>query len=141
MLKFRNFDQIEHKYAFEDAVAGADTFNGAFGAVTAGSFAVTADGTKVIMQAEDGDNAGLPKYPITKGEHVRVLDLTKLAGEELEIYDYPLPDTVAVGNKLTATADGALKVNSSTGTKLNLEVKSVIGNKQGVVVVVNGATA
>lgn len=141
MIKFRNFDQIEHKYAFEDAVAGADTFNGAFGAVTSGSFAVAADGTKVIMQAEDGDNAGLPKYPITKGEHVRVLDLTKLAGEELEIYDYPLPDTVAVGNKLTATADGVLKVNSSVGTKLNLEVKSVIGNKQGVVVVVNGATA
>ena len=27
MIKFRNFDQIEHKYAFEDAVASADTFN------------------------------------------------------------------------------------------------------------------
>ena len=53
MIKFRNFDQIEHKYAFEDAVAGADTFNGAFGAVTSGTFAVTEDGTKVIMQAED----------------------------------------------------------------------------------------
>ena len=55
MIKFRNFDQIEHKYAFEDAVVGADTFNGAFGAVTSGTFAVAEDGTKVIMQAEDGD--------------------------------------------------------------------------------------
>lgn len=141
MIKFRNFDQIEHKYAFEDAVAGVDTFNGAFGTVSAGSFAVAEDGTKVIMQAEDGDNAGLPKYPIAKGEHVRVLDLTKLAGEELEIYDYPLPDGVTVKNKLTAKADGSLEVNSSVSTELNLEVKSVIGNKQGVVVLVNGATA
>ena len=141
MIKFRNFDQIEHKYAFEDAVAGADTFNGAFGTVSAGSFTVAEDGTKVIMQVEDGDNAGLPKYPIAKGEHVRVLDLTKLAGEELEIYDYPLPDTVAVSNKLTAKNDGSLEVNSSVSTELNLEVKSVIGNKQGIVVLVNGATA
>lgn len=93
------------------------------------------------MQAEDGDNAGLPKYPIAKGEHVRVLDVAKLAGEELEVYDYPLPDEVAVGNKLTATADGSLEVNASVSTELNLEVKSVIGNKQGVVVLVNGATA
>lgn len=141
MVKFRNFDQIEHKYAFEDAIAGADTFNGAFGAVTSGTFAVAEDGTKVIMLAEDGDNAGLPKYPIAKGEHVRVLDVAKLAGEELEVYDYPLPDEVAVGNKLTATADGSLEVNASVSTELNLEVKSVIGNKQGVVVLVNGATA
>lgn len=141
MIKFRNFDQIEHKYAFEDAVASADTFNGAFGTVTAGSFAVGADATKVIMQVEVGDDVGMPKYPIKKGEHVRVLDLTKLAGEELEVYDYPLPDAFAKGNKLTSTADGVLKVNSNVGTKANLEVKSIIGNKQGVVVVVNGATA
>ena len=141
MIKFRNFDQIEHKYAFEDAVASADTFNGAFGTVTAGSFAVGADATKVIMQVEVGDDAGMPKYLIKKGEHVRVLDLTKLAGEELEVYDYPLPNTFAKGNKLTSTADGVLKVNGSVGSKANLEVKSIIGNKQGVVVVVNGATA
>lgn len=141
MIKFRNFDQIEHKYAFENAVAGADTFNGSFGTVSSGSFSSAEDGTKVIMQAEEGDNSGLPKYPIAKGEHVRILDLTKLAGKELEIYDYPLPETVAVGDKLTATKDGALEVNSAVSTELNLEVKSVIGNKQGVVVLVNGATA
>ena len=141
MIKFRNFYQIEHQYAFEDAVASADTFNGAFGTVSSGSFSVAEDGTKVIMQVEEGDNMGLPKYPITKGEHVRVLDLEKFAGKELEIYDYPLPATVAVGNKLTATADGALEVNSAVSKELNLEVKSVIGNKQGVVVLVNGATA
>lgn len=141
MIKFRNFDQIEHKYAFEDAVVGADTFNGAFGKITSGTFAVAEDGTKVIMQAEDGDNAGLAKYPILKGEHVRILDLTKFAGEELEIYDYPLPDEVAEKDKLTAKADGSLEVNSSVTTEFNLEVKSVIGNKQGVVVLVNGATA
>ena len=32
-------------------------------------------------------------------------------------------------------------MNASVSTELNLEVKSVIGNKQGVVVLVNGATA
>lgn len=141
MIKFRNFDQIEHKYAFEDAVASADTFNGAFGTVTSGSFTVAEDATKVIMQVEVGDDAGMPKYPIKKGEHVRVLDLTKLVGEELEIYDYPLPDAVKKADKLTSTADGALEVNSSVSTEANLEVKSIIGNKQGVVVVVNGTTA
>ena len=51
MIKFRNFDQIEHKYAFENAVAGADTFNGSFGTVSSGSFSSAEDGTKVIMQA------------------------------------------------------------------------------------------
>lgn len=141
MIKFRNFDQIEHNYAFEDAIAGADTFNGAFGTITSGTFGVAEDGVKVIMQLEDGDNAGLPKFPIAKGEHVRVIDLTKLAGQELEIYDYPLPDTVATGDKLTSKADGSLEVNGSVTTELNLEVKSIIGNKQGIVVLVNGATA
>ena len=141
MIKFRNFDQIEHNYAFEDAIAGADTFNGAFGTITSGTFGVAEDGVKVIMQLEDGDNAGLPKFPIAKGEHVRVIDLTKLAGQELEIYDYPLPDTVATGDKLTSKADGSLEVNGSVTTELNLEIKSIIGNKQGIVVLVNGATA
>lgn len=141
MIKFRNFDQIEHNYAFEDAIAGADTFNGAFGTITSGTFGVAEDGVKVIMQLEDGDNAGLPKFPIAKDEHVRVIDLTKLAGQELEIYDYPLPDTVATGDKLTSKADGSLEVNGSVTTELNLEVKSIIGNKQGIVVLVNGATA
>lgn len=141
MIKFRNFDEIEHGYAFEDAIASADTFNGAFGTNTSGSFAVAEDGVKAIMQIEVGDDADMPKYPIKKGSHVRLLDLTKLAGKELEIYDYPLPDEVAVGNKLTAKADGTLEVNSSVGTELNLEVKKIIGNKDGVVVLVNGATA
>lgn len=140
MIKFRHFDQIEHNYAFEDAITTTDTFNGAFGVVTSGNFAVTAKGTKAIMQLEDGDNEALPKFPIAKGEHVRVLDLTKLTGKELEIYDYPLPDGVKVGDKLVAQADGSLATVKST-TDLNLEVISVIGNKQGVVVLVNAATA
>lgn len=140
MIKLRNFDQIEHKYAFEDAVIDADTFNGAFGVVTIGTFAVADKGTKAIMQAEDGDNAGLPKYPIAKGEHVRVLDLAKLAGEEIEIYDYPLPDGVKKTNKLVADKDGSLKVDSSASTGFYLEVKDLIGNNQGVVALVHGAT-
>ena len=67
--------------------------------------------------------------------------LEEACRDGVEVYDYPLPDAFAKGNKLTSTADGVLKVNSNVGTKANLEVKSIIGNKQGVVVVVNGATA
>ena len=35
MIKFSSIKQIEHNdYPFEDAIASADTFNGAYGEVT-----------------------------------------------------------------------------------------------------------
>ena len=102
-IKFRTIGQIEHGvYPFENAVASVDTFNGAFGTVTSGAFAVAKNASKAIMQIEVGDDASMPKYAISKNAHVRVVDFSKLDGKEMEIYDYPLPDGVKVGDKLVS---------------------------------------
>ena len=113
MIKFSTIGQIEKKYAFTDAVAGADTFNGAFGAISSGEFAVAAGASSAIMQVEVGDNAGLDTYPIAKGEHVRVVDLTAFDGETIEIYGDELPSDVAVGDKLVSNSTGALVTGAS----------------------------
>lgn len=135
-LKFNTIGQIEHeRVPFVDAVTTADTFNGAFGDVVDGKFTVGATKTYAIMQVECGDNAGLPKYPIAKGTHVRVIDLAKCKRNLIEIYDYPLPDTVSIGDKLESQADGSLHVNASA-TGVYLEVKEFIGNKQGIVALI-----
>ena len=132
--------QIEHeRIPFVDAVAAVDTFNGAMGTVSDGKF-TPGVGTTAIMQVECGDDAGMPKYPIAKGTHVRVVDFEKCKGNLVNIYDYPLPATFAVGNKLEADTDGSLKVNASpTGT--HLEIKEIIGNKQGVIALITKAEA
>lgn len=81
MVKFAYISQIEHgDYPFVDAVASADTFNGAYGDVADGKFTVGAKKGKVIMQIERGDDEYMPTYKIVKGEHVRVLDLAKVDG-------------------------------------------------------------
>ena len=140
MLKLHTIGQWEHeRIPFEDAVTTADTYNGAFGDVADGKFTAGATKTKAIMQVECGDNEGLSKYPIAKGTHVRVIDLAKCKNNLVEIYDYPLPDTVAVGNKLESDTDGSLKVNSGA-TGVYLEVKEIIGNHQGVVVLITDGT-
>ena len=101
MIKFNTIGQIEHgNYPFEDAIASADTFNGAYGEVTSGSFAVGAKKGKVIMQIERGDDEYMPTYKIVKGEHVRVLDLAKLNGQLVEVYGDELPADVTKGDKL-----------------------------------------
>lgn len=136
MLKFNSIGQIEkERVPFIDAVTEADTYNGAFGDVEDGVFKVGADKTKAIMQVECGDDAGMPKYFIPKGTHVRVIDLEKCKRNFIEVYDYPLPDTVAVGNKLTSEADGTLKVNESP-SGVHLEVTKIIGNHDGVVALI-----
>ena len=135
MIKFSTIGQIEHGvYPFEDAVAGADTFNGAFGAVTSGTFAVGATASKAVMNLEVGDNVGLDTYPIKKGEKVRVIDLTKLNGQTIEIYGDELPSTVAVGSKLKSDATGALVTGASAAPYY--EVTRVIPNVRGVEVTV-----
>ncbi|MDL2301461.1 hypothetical protein LJC58_03805 [Lachnospiraceae bacterium OttesenSCG-928-D06] len=132
MLKFNSIGQIEHgTYPFKDAITSADTFNGAFGEIVDGKFTPSANATKAIMQIERGDNSGLPKYPISKKAHVRVIDLKKLNGQSIEVYDYPLPDTYAVGDKLTSDANGGLVTSASAAPYL--EITEVIGNKQGIV--------
>lgn len=132
MLKFNSIGQIEHNYAFEDAVIDTDMYNGAFGSVSDGKFTTAATATKAIMQLENGDDAGLDKYVIKAGSHVRIVDLEKFVGQKIEVYGYPLPAIVAVGNKLESEAAGTLKVNGSAAG-LYLEVESIIGNNQGVV--------
>ena len=136
MLKFHSIAQIEHeRVPFEDAVTTADTFNGAFGDVTDGEFTVGAQKTKAIMQVECGDDEGMPKYPIAKGTHVRVIDLAKCKGNLVDIFDFPLPETVAVEDKLESDTDGSLKVNSSA-TGVYLQVTEIIGNHKGVVALI-----
>ena len=130
MLKFHSISQIEKIYAFENAVATADTFNGAFGVVADGEFTVGADATKAIMNLEVGDEAGLGTYPIKKGTQVRVLDLEAFNGKTIEVYGDQLPDGVAVGNKLASDATGALVAGASAAPYL--EVTKVIANTKGV---------
>ena len=135
-LKFHTIGQWEHeRVPFIDAVTKADTYNGAFGDVTDGEFEVGAAKTKAIMQIEVGDDEGMPKYFIPAGTHVRVIDLAKCKGNLVEIYDYPLPDTVSKDDKLESTADGSLQVNSGA-TGVYLEVKDIIGNHDGVVALI-----
>ena len=130
MVKFSTISQIEKKYAFEDAIASADVLNGDFGAVTGGVFAVGATATKAIMQDENGDNAGLDEYPIKKGEHVRVVDLTAFDGETIEIYGAQSPDTYAKGNKLVSDATGKLVTGGSSAPYF--EITKVLPNVKGV---------
>lgn len=136
MLKFHSLSQIEHeRVPFEDAVTTADTYNGAFGDVADGEFTVGAQKTKAIMQIECGDDEGMPKYPIAKGTHVRVIDLAKCKNNLVDIFDFPLPETVAVDDKLESDTDGSLKVNSGA-TGVYLQVKEIIGAHRGVVALI-----
>lgn len=131
MIKFNTIGQIEHgEYPFEDAITSADTFNGAYGEVTSGSFAAGAKKGKVIMQIERGDDEYMPTYKIVKGEHVRVLDLAKLEGKIVEVYGDELPVDVAKGDKLESGATGKLVKGATTAPYL--EVTAIVGNHLGV---------
>ena len=129
-LYFSTIGAFEKEYAFEDAIVNVDVLNGAFGTVTEGVFAVGANATKAIMQVECGDDAAMPEYKIVKGSHVRVVDLVKLNGKTVQIYDYPLPTEVAVGDKLASDATGALVKGAEAAPYLT--VTKIIGNKLGV---------
>lgn len=130
MVKFSTISQIEKKYAFEDAVASTAILNGDFGTVTAGEFSTDADAVKAVMQIEVGDNADLDEYPIEKGAHVRVVDLSAFDGETIEIYGAQLPDTYAKGDKLVSDASGKLVTGGSTAPYF--KVTKVIPNVKGV---------
>ena len=130
MLKFHTIGQIEKRYEFEKAVASEATFNGAFGEVVDGEFAVSTNATKAIMNLEVGDEAGLGTYPIAKGSQLRVLNLEAFNGETIEVYGDQLPDGVAVGDKLASDATGALVSGASAVPYL--EVTKVIPNTKGI---------
>lgn len=129
-LYFSTIGAWEKEYAFEDAIVNTEVLNGAFGSVADGVFAVGAKATKAIMQVEVGDDEAMPEYKIAKGSHVRVLDLTKMNGKTVQIYGYPLPTEVAVGNKLASDASGALVTGAEAAPYF--EVTKIIGNKLGV---------
>ena len=137
MIKFSTIGQIEKKYPFVDAVVNADVLNGDFGKVESGVFSYAANASMAIMQLEVGDEAGLDKYPIKSGSHVRVIDLAAMDGEPMEIYGAQVPATVNVGDKLVSTADGKLATGGSTAPYF--EVTAIIGNKQGIEVKVVAA--
>lgn len=142
MFKLNKISQIEHAYIFQDAIADADTFNGAVGEVDAtGKFKATAKKAMAIMQVEEGDDAGMPTYKIKKGEHVRVADLTKLDGQIVEVYGDEIPaDGFAKDAKLESDADGSLKKNDGA-TAPYFQVTKVIGNKLGIEVKVVASAA
>ena len=121
MIKFRNISEIEKLYPYVKAVAGTDVYNGDFGTVTEGTFALAANAKQVVMNIEVGDDEGL-----------RVLDLDKLDGKELEIYGKQIPTGVAKGDKLKSTATGDL-VKGATAAPY-VEVTEIIGNHKGIVV-------
>ena len=133
-IKFNKISQWEKKYAFEDAVAKTDVLNGDFGVVTDGEFSVGATKAKAIMEEERGDNAYLDEYPIKKGEHVRIVDLSAFNGETIEIYGAQLPDTYKKGDKLASDAKGKLVVGASSAPYF--EITKVIPNVKGVEVTV-----
>ena len=129
MIKFRNISEIEKLYPYVKAVAGTDVYNGDFGTVTEGTFALAANAKQVVMNIEVGDDEGLD---IAKGSDLRVLDLDKLDGKELEIYGKQIPTGVAKGDKLKSTATGDL-VKGATAAPY-VEVTEIIGNHKGIVV-------
>lgn len=139
MIKFRRISQIEKLYPFMDAVIDKDALNGDFGAVTSGKFAPKADAKQAIMQVEVGDDMDMPEYKIPAGSHVRVVDLEKLDGQEVEVYGVQLPDTFKVGDKLKSDAAGKLVTGATTAPYY--EVTEVLGNKLGVAVKVVAKTA
>lgn len=139
MIKFRRVSQIEKLYPFMDAIVDKDVLNGDFGVVTSGKFAPKADAKQAIMQIEVGDNMDMPVYKIPAGSHVRVLDLEKLDGQEIEVYGAQLPDTFEKGNKLKSDATGKLITGANTAPYL--EVTEIIGNKLGLAAKVVSKTA
>lgn len=129
MVKFSTIGAIEKRYEFEDAVAKTDILNGDFGVVSDGKFSTGANAVKAVMNIEVGDDADLDVYPIAKGTHVKVVDLSKFDGEIVEVYGAQLPDTFVVGNKLASDADGKLVTGASVAPYF--EVTKVIPNVKG----------
>lgn len=122
MVRYDKLAPIEKFYPFEDAVTAAEYINGTFGSVEAGVF-TAGDGFSVIMQVENGDNAGYEGYKIGKGAHVRVAHLDTTDGYIVDVTAEQLPSSYTKGNKLKANAEGKLEVGE--GDKGSLEIIEV----------------
>lgn len=136
MVRFEDISTTEKNYPYVDAVVAADYKNGTFGTVVDGTFTAGANGTFVIMNIEDGDDAKSDDYIVKKDAHARIADLTKVNGVSLSITSVQLPSTVAKGNKLESQADGTLKVNASAkGSYLEVAEVTSFGVNAKVVIV------
>lgn len=136
MVRFEDISTTEKNYPYVDAVVAADYKNGTFGTVVDGTFTAGANGTFVIMNIEDGDDAKSDDYIVKKDAHARIADLTKVNGVSLSITSVQLPSTVANGNKLESQADGTLKVNASAkGSYLEVAEVTSFGVNAKVVIV------
>lgn len=136
MVRFENISTTEKNYPYVDAVVAADYKNGTFGTVIDGTFTAGANGTFVIMNIEDGDDAKSDDYVVKKDAHARIADLTKVNGVSLSITSAQLPSTVVKGNKLESQADGTLKVNASAkGSYLEVTEVTSFGVNAKVVIV------
>lgn len=136
MVRFEDISTTEKNYPYVDAVVAADYKNGTFGTVVDGTFTAGANGTFVIMNIEDGDDAKSDDYIVKKDAHTRIADLTKVNGVSLSITSVQLPSTVAKGNKLESQADGTLKVNASAkGSYLEVAEVTSFGVNAKVVIV------
>lgn len=136
MVRFEDISTTEKNYPYVDAVVAADYKNGTFGTVVDGTFTAGVNGTFVIMNIEDGDDAKSDDYIVKKDAHARIADLTKVNGVSLSITSVQLPSTVAKGNKLESQADGTLKVNASAkGSYLEVAEVTSFGVNAKVVIV------
>ena len=109
-IEYSSVAQFEKEYNFVDAVSESNVINGAWGTITAGKF-VPGAGTYAVMQIEYGDNAGKEDYVIPAGEHLRLLDLTKVGsvtGNKLVRLIGTVPAGVAVGDKVKVDGYGVI---------------------------------
>ena len=113
MIRFEKLAATEKNYPFVDAVVVADYKNGTFGEVADGKFTAGV-GFKAIMQIEKGDDMKYDTFTILEGEHARIADFSKVGGHIVNITADELPETYAVGDKLTANAEGKLEVGGTS---------------------------
>lgn len=125
MVRFDKIAVIEKVYPYVKATAAAEYKNGTFGAVVDGVFTAGATGFYTIMQIEKGDDATSDDFVIKTEADCRVCDLSQVIGQVLNVTSAQLPDTFAVGDKMTSQADGTLEVPTTEPTEKYLLVTEV----------------
>lgn len=128
MLKNYTIGMLEKYDVFTSVKAGAEYVNGTIGNVVDGVFNAAAKGTYVIMQKGKGDTL-YTDFTVVKDEDVRVADLTKWVGKQLQVsplhinVDYV---TLNKGSKLVSDNEGKLVVGTPAEGELYLEVAEKI---------------
>ncbi len=124
MIKAYTIGMIEKYDAFRKAKAAAKYVNGTFGEISNGVFTAGATKFQVLMQVGKGDTL-YTDFDVVANEDIRVADLSKWAGKQLQISPLHLPATFAVGNKLVSDANGKLIVSASPTTPFLLVDKVI----------------